>query len=178
MAFAPFGTTTGSWSSPDTLTYSYQWERCSSTGKSCVAITHATQSSYKLTSADVGHRVTVVVTAKDQEAQTGRATATAVGSVINAVRMDRRMSWSRCASHGRPIGRNYRSEGSAFRLSDPMRRARPRLHCRHEAATPSGARHRGRGGGSGRAGSVRLLGSPTDPSHRAAAGRSRHRRHA
>lgn len=46
------------WTSAPT-SYTYQWKRCSSTGARCVAIRGATASSYRLTRADVGHRMRV-----------------------------------------------------------------------------------------------------------------------
>ena len=74
--------TSGSWSSPDALSYHYQWQRCDGTGSNCVNVAGATASSRKLTSADVSAQITVVVTATDKENQTGQATAIAVGPVI------------------------------------------------------------------------------------------------
>jgi dihydrodipicolinate synthase/N-acetylneuraminate lyase len=65
------------WTSPDPLSYGDQWERCDDTGSDCVAIAGATGSVYRLTAADVGHGVTVLVTATDQEGQTGTGTAPA-----------------------------------------------------------------------------------------------------
>jgi phospholipase C len=73
--------TAGSWSSPDPLAYRYQWQRCDSSGAGCANITGATTTSYKLSWADVGHQITVVVSATDKEHQTTRATATSVGPV-------------------------------------------------------------------------------------------------
>jgi hypothetical protein len=61
--------------------FNYQWEQCDSTGASCESITNAIKSSYKLAAADTGRDVTVVVTATDQEGQTGQAVATPVGPV-------------------------------------------------------------------------------------------------
>ena len=50
--------TTGSWVGPPSpSSYSYQWQRCNSTGGSCSAITGATSSTYTLTDADVGSTV-------------------------------------------------------------------------------------------------------------------------
>jgi hypothetical protein len=74
-------TTTGTWSSPDALAFQYQWQRCSSTGASCTSVTGAAASTYKLSSADVGDEITVVVSATDKESQTTQATARAVGPV-------------------------------------------------------------------------------------------------
>jgi phospholipase C len=71
----------GSWSSPDALTYAYQWQRCDSSGASCTNVTGATTSSYRLSSLDVGHQVTVMVSATDKENQTAQATAAPVGPV-------------------------------------------------------------------------------------------------
>ena len=70
-------TSKGTWSSPDKLTYTYQWVLCSDvSGDACTPISGATHTSYKLTSADVGLFVTAVVTATDQEGQTGHAQGT------------------------------------------------------------------------------------------------------
>jgi hypothetical protein len=66
----------GTWSSPDTLSYSYQWQDCPSSGKGCTSIPGATRSSYRLNNTDVTGTVTVVVTAADKEGQTATAAAT------------------------------------------------------------------------------------------------------
>jgi hypothetical protein len=76
-------TTTGTWTSPTPVTYGYRWLRCTSTGTSCVIITGATGSSYLTTSADVGHELTVSVTATDQEGQASSASAKPVGPVTS-----------------------------------------------------------------------------------------------
>jgi len=52
----------GSWTGSPTG-FSYQWQRCSSTGTSCVNIPGATASSYTLTSADGGNTVRSTVSA-------------------------------------------------------------------------------------------------------------------
>jgi hypothetical protein len=59
----------GTWTSPDSLIYTDQWERCSSAGTGCTAITGATGVVYRATSLDVGHELTVAVTATDREGQ-------------------------------------------------------------------------------------------------------------
>ena len=74
-------TTTGKWSSLYPLVYAYRWERCSATGRGCNKITGATKSSYRLTSADTGHKITVMVTATDPAHQMANSTATPVGPV-------------------------------------------------------------------------------------------------
>jgi DNA-binding beta-propeller fold protein YncE len=72
--------TSGRWSSPDPLTFAYQWERCG-TNTRCAAIPGANHAGYQLTRADRGHRLTVLVRATDKEGQTGRATAPLTGPV-------------------------------------------------------------------------------------------------
>ncbi len=69
----------GSWSSPDTLAYSYQWQRCDSAGVICTAVAGATAPSYSLTSADVGHQIIATVIATDQEGQATPASVSALG---------------------------------------------------------------------------------------------------
>jgi hypothetical protein len=63
----------GTWTgTPPDLTY--QWQRCDADGSNCVSIAGETGSSYILGSDDVGHAVTVVVTASNPA---GDATSTA-----------------------------------------------------------------------------------------------------
>lgn len=62
---------TGSWSN-DPTSYAFQWQRCSSSGSGCVDIVGATGRTYKLTSAEVGKTVRVLVTAANAD---GKSTA-------------------------------------------------------------------------------------------------------
>jgi predicted RNA-binding protein with TRAM domain len=73
----------GRWTSPDTLSYGEQWERCDDTGADCTAIAGATGFVYRLTTADVGSEVTVTVTATDAEGQTGQGTAAPTAPVTS-----------------------------------------------------------------------------------------------
>jgi hypothetical protein len=52
----------GTWSGPPKR-YRYQWLRCNAHGGHCKSIRHATHSTYRLTSGDIGHRLRVRVTA-------------------------------------------------------------------------------------------------------------------
>src|SRR5882724_5073679 len=52
----------GSWTNSPT-SYAYAWQRCDTDGGACAAITGATSKQYTATSADVGHRLRVTVTA-------------------------------------------------------------------------------------------------------------------
>jgi hypothetical protein len=73
-------TSTGVWSGTEPISYSYQWARC---GSSCSAITGATGSSYTLTSAELGVKIAVAVTASNS-AGSAQAVASAVGPVAAA----------------------------------------------------------------------------------------------
>jgi hypothetical protein len=70
---------TGSWSGTTPITYSYQWQRCASTGASCAPISGATSSSYVLASADVGSTMRVSVTASNTA---GSATASSLATAV------------------------------------------------------------------------------------------------
>jgi len=69
----------GSWSGPPTA-YRYQWLRCNGRGKSCVHISHATHSTYRVAKHDGRHRLRVRVTAVDI-AGTGTAISAATARV-------------------------------------------------------------------------------------------------
>jgi hypothetical protein len=57
----------GTWSGTPPITYTYQWQRCDPNGGSCNAIGGATQTTYELTSSDVGNTIRVRVTAKNAD---------------------------------------------------------------------------------------------------------------
>ena len=74
-------TDNGTWSSTiGSMTYSYQWQRCNAAGEQCVNINDATGLEYKLTDADVGATIRVVVTAFNG-VQTASASSNATGLV-------------------------------------------------------------------------------------------------
>ncbi len=56
-------TTNGTWSGSTPITYTYQWQACNRQGKECENLPSATESSYRVTSADVEGTVRAVVTA-------------------------------------------------------------------------------------------------------------------
>lgn len=58
-----FTATTGTWVGTGTPDFEFQWQRCSNTGASCVAIPVANAQTYNATSLDVGKTVRAVVTA-------------------------------------------------------------------------------------------------------------------
>jgi hypothetical protein len=61
------------------MTFSYQWYRCATQLSNCTPIQGATGTELKLTSADVGKRLTVIVTARNS---TGTGTAQAATDAI------------------------------------------------------------------------------------------------
>ena len=63
-------TSPGAWTGGPTA-YAYQWQRCSSTGASCVNIAGATAATYKLTTGDGGHIVRSTVRATNVNGQSG-----------------------------------------------------------------------------------------------------------
>jgi hypothetical protein len=70
---------TGAWNGSKPLQYAYQWQRCGKSGGSCSDISKATNATYKLTSADVGNTVRVVVTASNSHGnQTAESNPTGV----------------------------------------------------------------------------------------------------
>jgi thermitase len=70
----------GSWTGTAPITYTYQWNRCSTT---CSAISDATSNGYTVASADVGATLTLTVTASNT-AGTSSATSAATATVAAA----------------------------------------------------------------------------------------------
>jgi GH25 family lysozyme M1 (1,4-beta-N-acetylmuramidase) len=62
----------GEWSGGKPLTFGFQWQRCDASGLNCVPIPGATTNAYLPTTDDLGHALTVAVTA---QATAGVATA-------------------------------------------------------------------------------------------------------
>ncbi len=68
-------TSLGTWSTPTTPAFTYQWQRCNTTGAACVAIAGATASTYVVQAADVGSTLRAQVNATTTQG-TGSATST------------------------------------------------------------------------------------------------------
>ena len=68
----------GTWSGSPKK-FAYRWRRCTSSGLSCIAIPHATQSHYTLTPDDIGSTLSLVVTATGTG---GAASATAAATAV------------------------------------------------------------------------------------------------
>jgi hypothetical protein len=69
----------GTWSGSRPLSYAYQWVRCGTQVNNCASIGGATHSSYRLTSADLGHRLLLSVTASNSA---GSASATSGATAV------------------------------------------------------------------------------------------------
>ncbi|HEY5059705.1 MAG TPA: DPP IV N-terminal domain-containing protein [Gaiellaceae bacterium] len=87
--FAPqtgqlLSTTNGSWSGANSGGFSYLWERCDSSGNSCISIPGATASTYAVVSADVGNTLRSIVTASNVAGATQSAPSAATGVVTLA----------------------------------------------------------------------------------------------
>jgi hypothetical protein len=65
----------GTWSSSSNTTYSYQWQRCNSTGAACANISGSTSQTYVVGSADVGNTLRVVVTATNTDGSSSAPSA-------------------------------------------------------------------------------------------------------
>jgi hypothetical protein len=81
--------TNGTWDNSPT-SFSYQWQRCNASSSGCADISGATNQSYTLTSADVDHRVRVVVTASNADGQASATSRTSAlvsssGAPVNTV---------------------------------------------------------------------------------------------
>jgi hypothetical protein len=72
----------GTWSGSPT-SFAYQWQDCSSSGKSCSNVSGATAPGYQLASSDAGHTVRVVVTASNEGGATA-ADSAVTGTVVSS----------------------------------------------------------------------------------------------
>lgn len=71
--------TEGAWTGAATITFTYQWLRCDANGNGCDAIAGETKHNRTLTDGDVGHRLRIRVTAKNNVGSTAvQSTATDV----------------------------------------------------------------------------------------------------
>jgi Concanavalin A-like lectin/glucanases superfamily len=70
---------TGTWTGTQPITYTYQWQSCDSSGSNCSAIAGATNPSYTAGAADVGHTLSVRVTASNS---VGNASSTSSATTV------------------------------------------------------------------------------------------------
>ncbi|HVM58469.1 MAG TPA: hypothetical protein VMT74_13485 [Gaiellaceae bacterium] len=77
-------TSNGTWVGASATGFTYQWQRCDSSGASCGSIGGATASTYAVVSADVGHTLRIVVTASNVAGSTASDPSTQTGVVVVA----------------------------------------------------------------------------------------------
>ena len=124
----------GSWSSAFSVSYSYRWARCDSAGNNCATISGATGSSYRLTSADVGHRLQGIVTAKSSagSAEAGSARTDVVRPVGVAPQTTVRPSLA-----GTPkAGQTLTVTGGSWSGTEPITLAFRWVRCQASGAGP------------------------------------------
>ena len=154
-------TSAGSWAGGG-APFAYQWERCSSTGTSCVNISGATTTTYKLTAADSGHVVRSTVRATN--ANGASPPAASKGTVVIAVptvtkaphisgraKVGRKLSgshglwtfsptyrfqWLRCSAHGAKCSSIRKATHAKYKLT--RRDFRHRLRLRVTATNAAG----------------------------------------
>jgi len=71
---------TGAWQSSSSVSYTYQWRRCNGGGNNCTDIAGATNTAYKVGSADAGNTLRVQVTARNSDGSS-TASSDATGKV-------------------------------------------------------------------------------------------------
>jgi hypothetical protein len=69
----------GTWTGTQPINYTYQWQRCDSSGANCSPIAGATATAYTLTAADVGSTLEVTVSASNMA---GSATASSAPTAV------------------------------------------------------------------------------------------------
>ena len=134
--------TTGTWAGAPT-TFAPQWERCDSSGASCIAIPRATNPTYVVTDADVGSALRVSVTARNAVGAataasaptaavqaTGAPTNTALPTITGTVQVGQTLrattgawngsptsfafQWQRCSATGTSCGELPGATGGTY----------------------------------------------------------------
>lgn len=70
----------GTWSGTAPIAYTYEWQRCNSSGSSCGSIGGATNQNYVASSGDIGHTIRVEVTATNADGK-GQALSAATAQI-------------------------------------------------------------------------------------------------
>ncbi|MDQ1703248.1 MAG: hypothetical protein QOF57_2500, partial [Frankiaceae bacterium] len=74
----------GTWTGTPAISYAYQWQRCDADGSNCTDIPLATDDTYELTAADIGHAIRVVVTATNGGGSDNASSAPSAAVVAEA----------------------------------------------------------------------------------------------
>jgi hypothetical protein len=156
-------TSSGSWAAGG-APFSYQWQRCSATGTSCVDIPGATAATYELTAADGGHIVRSTVRASNVNGASVPAASTGTSTVIDVPALSKaphlagrakvgkklsgshgswtygpkyRYQWLRCNARGGKCSRIRHATRSTYKLT--RRDLRHRLRVRVTALNAAGS---------------------------------------
>ena len=157
-------TSAGSWDGGATAE-SYQWQRCASTGKSCVDISSATATTYKPTTTDLGHVVRSTVRATNVNGISPPAASSATGVVVDVPVAGKaphisghpkagkrlsgshgswtfsptfRLQWQRCTAHGTSCSSIHHATHPTYKLT--RRDVGHRLRLRITATNAAGSR--------------------------------------
>jgi len=155
-------TTAGSWAGA-AGGRTYQWQRCSSTGTSCVDISGATATTYQLTTGDGGHVVRSTVTAANVNGTSPPAASAGTAMVVDVpvaqkaphisgrAKVGKKLSgshgswtyapsyvyqWLRCNAHGGSCSTIHHATHSSYRLT--RRDAGHRLRLRVTVTNAAG----------------------------------------
>jgi hypothetical protein len=155
-------TSAGSWAAGG-APFSYQWQRCSSTGTACANIPGATASTYKLTTADGGHVVRSTVRATNVNGVSPPAGSAGTNMVVDVpaatkaphisgrARVGKKLSgshgdwtyspafayrWLRCNTHGASCKSISHATHAKYKLT--RRDAKHRLRLRVTATNAAG----------------------------------------
>jgi hypothetical protein len=127
---------TGTWSGTTPISFAFEWLRCNTSGSDCDEIAGATDTTYELVQADVGHRIRVSVTASNADGSSSAlsdatATVTAVTGPANA---------GEPAITGTPsIGQRLTTTNGDWEGATPITYAYQWVRCGTDGGLPDGS---------------------------------------
>ncbi len=128
---------TGSWSGSKPFSYSYVWKRCDASGAGCAPIEGATAARYTATSADVGHKLVVLVTAADGE---GSGEATSAPSAVIAPAPPRHKGAAPAIAGNAQDGQVLSAANGGWKGTGPLSFAYQWQSCTGSSCAPIAAR--------------------------------------
>jgi len=95
--------TSGAWTGTQPMSKGYEWQRCDTSGGNCSAISAATNSTYTLASADVGHTIRSQVTASNS-CHSGCGSAAASSTQTASVQDSSTTGYDQAVLADHPVG--------------------------------------------------------------------------